>query len=160
MRQKYIIEKNEDNSSYIIKEFAEVDKDMFSLLCSEIFEAESLTQAVNEGAESVVPVIRTKNMYPPKPFAQKIAEALVELDRSEDQSSVEIFFDDKELIAPEKEEPEEETDSESAEIDELLEDEDLDEDHNEQEINNNDDVKNLTSSLKVAEDDSIATDEE
>jgi hypothetical protein len=156
MRQKYIIERNEENGGYIIKELAEVDKDMFSLLCSESFDADSMNDAIKDGLGSVVTIIRTKNMYPPMLFATKIAEALIDLDQSEDQHSVEIMFDDKELLALEKDEAEEELNDESAEIDELLEDEEV----NEPEINGDDDLKNLTSTLKISEDDSIATDEE
>jgi hypothetical protein len=158
MRQKYIIERNEENGGYIIKELAEVDKEMFSLLCSESFDADAINEAINDGTESLVAKIRTKNMYPPMLFAQKIAEALIDLDHSEDQHSVEIMFDDKELLALEKDEETEDLIDDTTEIDDLLEDEDVN--NQEQEIDGDDDLKNLTSTLKVSEDDSIATDEE
>jgi hypothetical protein len=156
MRQKYIIERNEDKGGYVIKEYAEVDKDMFSLLCSESIDAQSIGEAIQAGPEFVVAKIRTKNMYPPLPFAHKIAEALIELDRAEDQHSIEISFDDKELLVVEEQEADEDPNEESAEIDELLEDDDV----SEPEIDPKDDLKNITTSLKVADDDSIATDDE
>jgi hypothetical protein len=46
MRQKYLILKDPDNDRLILREFAEVDKEMFSLLCEESYPTESLQAAI------------------------------------------------------------------------------------------------------------------
>jgi len=94
MKQKYLILKGEDRKSIIIKEFAELDKDMLSLLCEETYDIKGIEAAVSGGKDAVVSAIRTSNMYPAGVYAEKIADSIITLYKSKDQDSVEVYFDD------------------------------------------------------------------
>ena len=160
MKQKYLILKGEDKKSLIIQEFAELDKDMLSLLCEETYDMKGIKSAVSEGKEAVVSAIRTSNMYPAGVYADKLADSVISLHNSKDQDSVEVFFDDFDLISTKNkktEEPEAEVAEETAEIDELIEEEDkYDEDFDEK----TDPVKKIDSSIKVDDDDSVELDDD
>ena len=156
MKQKYLILKGEDNKSIIIKEFAELDKEMLSLLCEETYDIKGIKSAVSGGKDAVVSAIRTSNMYPAGVYAEKIADSVITLCKSKDQDSVEVYFDDFDLISTkqkkaEKPKAEEEAEAaeESAEIDDLIKDDDkYDEDFDDKSIP----IKKIDSSIKVDDD--------
>ena len=149
MKQKYTIVKSDDNSKLIIQEFAELDKDVMSLLCEESYDFKAIKSAVKKGKEALINALRTPNMYPAKAYAEQIADSVKTLQASTDQNSMELFFDDFDYIAPirAKKKQKDAIEEEAAEIDELLEDE-FEEDYEEKpaiDINN--------PSLKVDEND-------
>ena len=119
-----------------------------------MYDAKIIRAAIKEGKETLIRVLRTKNMYPPGIYANQIADAVLSIFTGKEPDSVELFFDDIELINQEQEPPEilDELESESEEIDELLED-DYDENYDDKEA-----IKQ--SSLKVAEDEGADTDSE
>ena len=126
MKQKYSIHKDTDNKKLIIKEYAELDKEMLSLLCEESYEDVRVTSAIQNGPEALIRVLRTRNMYPPSAFVSRIAAAVVSLYDAGEEQSMEIVFDDKELFEKEEEivvEPETDVDADAENIDDLLEDE-------------------------------------
>ena len=88
MKQKYLILKGEDNKNIIIKEFAELDKDMLSLLCEQTYDIKGIKSAVSKGKDAVVSTIRTSNMYPAGVYAEKIADSVIALYKSKDQDSM------------------------------------------------------------------------
>lgn len=156
MKQKYTIMISDDNSKLIIQEFAELDKDIMSMLCEESYDYKTIKSAIKDGKESLISALRTPNMYPAKAYALKIADSVMTLQASPGQNSAELFFDDSDYIAKSRlkakkraaiEEAIEEEEEEAAEIDELLEDE-FDEDYDEKpSISTNNPL------LKVEEDD-------
>jgi hypothetical protein len=154
MRQKYVISKNDENDALTIKEFAEVDKELFSLLCEETFDGESVESAISAGKERLIAALRTANLYPPGAYADKIAEAVMKLYGPEEPQSMEIFFDDKEILAKSAEERQAQADieAETVEIDELLA-EDADEKPDESE-------GPVAPSIIIAKDDSLGVDED
>ena len=156
MRQKYMISKDNENDALTIKEFAEVDKEMFSLLCEETFDGKMIASAMAEGKENLIAKLRTANLYPPGIYADKIAEAVTQLYASEDTQSTEVFFDDKEILIRNAEEREAQADieAESAEIDELLE-EDADET-----LEADKAITDIKSPLKIAKDDSSSVEDD
>ena len=158
MRQKYLILKDPENDRLILREFAEVDKEMFSLLCEESYPMESLQAAIAEGPDALARVIRTHNMYPPGYYSQQICESIITLLQSDDQPSAELQFDDKAILrkAAEEEALLEEEDDEGVEIDNLLDDDD----ENADEFEEEEDLSNLSTSLKVAEDDSLEVEDD
>jgi hypothetical protein len=158
MRQKYLILKDPDNDRLILREFAEVDKEMFSLLCEESYPTESLQAAIAEGPDALARVIRTHNMYPPGYYSQQICESIITLLASADQPSAELQFDDKAILrkAAEEEALLEEDEDEGVEIDNLLNDDD----ENADEFEEEEDLSNLSTSLKVAEDDSLEVEDD
>ena len=92
MKQKYLIVKDDEKKQLIIREFAELDKDSFSPLCEETYDAAIIESSIKNGKEVLVSVLRTKNMYPPGFFAGKIADAIMEIFDSEEKQSMELFF--------------------------------------------------------------------
>ncbi len=151
-----MILKGEDKKNIIIKEFAELDKDMLSLLCEETYDIKTIKSAVSRGKEAVVSAIRTSNMYPAGVYAEKIADSVITLYKSKDQDSVEVFFDDFDLITTrkKKEEVVKAVEAETADIDELIDD-----DYKEG-IEDKPAINKIDSSLKVNDEDTTDMDEE
>ncbi len=149
MKQKYSILKDGGSNQLIIREYAELDKEILSLLCEETYENAAVKSAINAGKEAVIAALRTNNLYPPGIYAEKIADSVIDLYGSKGKKSVDLFFDDIELLTRKsKIEPVvEEIEDDSTDLDELLED-DFDETYQEK-----NEIKNLDSSFKIADDD-------
>jgi hypothetical protein len=124
MKQKYTILKDTQSHQLIIREYAELDKEVLSLLCEETYADETIQSAVKSGKTTLLETLRTKNLYPPAIYADKIADAVVALYASAGEESVDLFFDDVELLAgkPAPEAPAGEIDEEPSDLDELLDD--------------------------------------
>ena len=157
MKQKYSIHKDTGKQRLVIKEYGELNKEILSLLCEESYPEDRVQEAIKDGKEALVKVLRTRNMYPPGVFANSIADLVIALYSSEGEQSTEIMLDDKEFFeSNEMEAPPQEEDVESDEedIDSVLED-DIDEVYEEKKI-----IKDLKSTLKVADDDAADTDDD
>ena len=95
MKQKYLIFKNETSGNLTIQEFAELDKDMFSLICEETYEAQLIKTAMAEGKPKLIAKLRTPNLYPIAEYADKIADSVMEIYQQKDaEEPVELVFDD------------------------------------------------------------------
>ena len=66
MKQKYQIQLNRAENQIVIRENAELDKELMSLLCEERFAVAALEAARQDGPDALVAALRTKNLYPPK----------------------------------------------------------------------------------------------
>jgi len=169
MKQKYSIHKDTEKQRLVIKEYGELNKEILSLLCEEAYPEDVIQAAIKEGKEALINVLRTRNMYPPSVFANSIADLVIALYGSEGEQSTEIMLDDKEFFERNKTAvPREEVDVESDDddIDSVLDDElddeldddlddDIDEVYEEKKI-----LKDLKSTLKVADDDAADTDDD
>ncbi len=156
MRQKYAIIRDDEQKTLTVREFAELDKEMMSLLCEETYDQEKIAAALTEGPQGVINAIRTNNMYPPTLFAQAIAEAITGLLAEGGNPSAELFFDDKDLFNKDIVLPMEEIAAdvdEDVEVDDLLDD-DIDDDFEDDKV-----LKELKSSIQVADDDSNDVDD-
>ena len=49
MKQKYILSKSGDKKQLMLKELAEMDKDIFSVLCEETYNLRNIRSALSEG---------------------------------------------------------------------------------------------------------------
>lgn len=156
MKQKYLILKEKDNKLIKIQEFAELDKDKLSLLCEEAYDFKKIKSAISDGKDALILALRTKNMYPPGIYAEKIAMAVAELYKSKEKDSVELLFDDIELLAKNRKAVavSEQVEDDSTNIDELLED-DIDDSYEEKDA-----IKKIDSSLKIADDDFVDVDDD
>jgi len=139
MKQKYLILKNDEKTRLIIREFAELDKEIFSFLCEETFDHESVTSAIAIGEDALIATLRTKNLFPIGIYAKEIAAAVTEMYESGSDQSVELVFDDHDLMKKEQEEP-----SVDDDIDELLE-----EDTPLPDYDDKNEIENITYSLKI-----------
>jgi hypothetical protein len=148
MKQKYLILDDKENKQIKIQEFAELSKEMLSLLCEETYSYQTIKTAASAGKEELIAALRTNNMYPPGIYAEQIANAVLDLQKSKEKESVELFFDDVNLLSKSRDgmkvaEPLEE---EPADLDDMIED-DFDEPYAEK-----DEIKKIDSSLKIADD--------
>ena len=159
MKQKYTIIKDSKNKQLIIREFAELDKEILSLLCEETYEQKMIMAAIKSGKEHLISALRTNNLYPPGIYAEKIADAVKELYTTRGKESEDLFFDDLELLTrtsePKPRPVSEPADEQDEEIDDVIE-EDFDSDFDDDE----DQLKNLDSSLKIADDEYGDTNDE
>ena len=150
MKQKYTILKDNNNKQLIIREFAELDKEILSLLCEETYEQKVILAAIKSGKENLISTLRTNNLYPPGIYAKKIADAVIALYATRGKESEELFFDDLELLSrakkPQPPAAEEPVENQDEELDELLED-DFESDYEDENP-----LKKLDSSLKIADD--------
>ena len=111
MRQKYVISRNDDRNKLKIKEYAIIDKNLnkvassmlqkgdFSLLCEENYESEMIVSSISKGMDALVSILRTHNIFPIEPYISKIAGSVMALDDSSEEGSVELFFDDVDLVS-------------------------------------------------------------
>ena len=124
MKQKYTIVKDETKGGLTIQEHAELSKDLFSLICEESYDGETIQNAIRESKQNLIDTLRTPNLYPISEYIDRIAEEVMTLyDAGAEGGSgpVELFFDDVELFRKE-EVSEEMVSEESVEIEDLLED--------------------------------------
>ncbi|MGM0417366.1 MAG: hypothetical protein ACQEQS_01455 [Thermodesulfobacteriota bacterium] len=119
MKQKYLLEKQEDNS-LVVKEFGELEEGIFSLLCEEKFDREKLEKALQSNDRELMEALRTDNMFPPFSYAVKIAEAARGLYNEDSKENyTEILFDEIDMARKEKE-AEEGLESEDELLDDIL----------------------------------------
>ena len=149
MKQKYLIINDKENKQIKIQEYAELNKEMLSLLCEESYAYKTIKSAITAGPDSLISALRTNNLYPPGIYAEKIASAVTDLYKSKDQDSLELFFDDVNLLAKNRESAQitEQTEEDPADLDEVLED------SYEDTFADKGDLKKIDSSIKVAGDD-------
>jgi hypothetical protein len=163
MKHKYTIARDTEKNCLVLKEYGELDKEMMSFLCEASYNDDAVKAAIAAGKESLVSFIRTENIYPPNLYADKIADCVVMIyDSDNDSETTEITFNDLDWLTKDQEkfvredaiedveEIEEESDDD---INELLDD-DFEEDFGD------DDDLNLDSPLKIADDETGDFDEE
>jgi hypothetical protein len=156
MKQKFTIQKNDTEQQLIIRESAELDKDIMSLLCEVTFQADTIKNAMATGREALIAALRTRNMYPPRTYAEMIADAVQNLYQSKDSDTAELIFNDLDLLSHERASATvlDDIKEEAAEIDELLDD-DFDDDYEETA-----EIKKINSPIKIEDDTATDLDEE
>ncbi len=149
MKQKYLIINDKKNKQIKIQEYAELNKELLSLLCEEAYDYKTIKSAIAAGTDTLIAALRTNNLYPPGIYAEKIASAVTELLKSKDKESIELFFDDVNLLAKKRGSAKvtKQLEDDTADLDEMLDD-DYDET-----LEEKDDLKKIDSPLKVAGDD-------
>ncbi len=160
MKQKYEILRDDEKNQLIIREHAELDKDMMSLLCEQTYAQADVEEAIKNGPQALMNVLRTKNMYPPGYYVERIAASIVEVSGHGEKTSAELIFDDLEFLTREEQQTDVLTnimEDEDSDLDDLLEDEEnMDEDFEDNDIGN----IGSNSSLKIADDESMDIDDE
>jgi hypothetical protein len=111
MRQKYVLSRDDVKNKLKIREYAIIDKNLkkvassmlqnesFSFLCEEIYENEIIVRSISKGMNALIAILRTHNIFPIEPYSTKIAESVMELYNSSEDGSVELFFDDIDLVS-------------------------------------------------------------
>lgn len=123
MKQKYTILKDNQTDALTIQEYAELSKDLFSLICEESYDGDTIASAVKSDKKLLIDTLRTPNLYPISDYIDKIADTVMDLyENNQEQSGpVELVVDDVDLFKT-PEPPEEAAADESVEIEDLLED--------------------------------------
>jgi len=110
MIQKFAIFRDDENDILIIEEFAILDRvlkkndfrglnsEKFSFVCKEKYDGKKLETALSKDKNAIISFIRTNNMYPIGDYAAAIADSITNLYESESSKTVELIFDDQELL--------------------------------------------------------------
>lgn len=159
MKQKYVVLLDENTEKLAIQEYAELDKEMLSLLCEETYETHAIKDAMGRDRNALIQALRTHNMYPPGAYTERIADAVVEVFQSDGNTSAELFFEEKDLFeiqetvksSAEASEDEDE-DEDDVGVDELLDD-DISSDYEEKGL-----IKNLKKTIKTSDEDTSIDD--
>ncbi len=151
MKQKYSISKNIENQQIVINEYAELDKEIMSLLCTQTYDFETVEAAIQKGKDTLFRIVRNINFYPPYFYTNAISDTIIGLMRSDDNGPKELLFDDVDLLATEEPDMDDmdAVEDESDAIDELLDD-DIEETFDDDET-----LGNINSPLKIADDESL-----
>jgi len=157
MKQKYLVLLDNEAGKLAIQEYAELDKEMLSLLCEETYDAAAIKAAMEKDRNALIQALRTHNMYPPGTYTERIADAIIEMFQPGANSSAELFFEERDLFDPMVEavvnEPDDDEDEDTGiEVDDLLED-DIDDDFEEKGI-----IKDLKKSIKISDEDTSIDD--
>lgn len=149
MNHKYLIEKIPGKKEFVLKEFAELEKENFTLLNEETCPEEKIADAAAKGKDAMIAALRTPNMYPPDFFINKIIDSVLTMLDQNPVSSCEVLIDDVDLITKQrtKRKVSEPIEEEEPEIDDLLDD-DFEDDFDEKTR-----LKKTDSPLKIIDDD-------
>lgn len=111
MRQKYVISRNDTKNNLKIREYAIIEKNRnkrassmqqkgnFVFLYEETYESDIIVNSISKGKNALIATLRTNNMFPIKPYVIKIAESVTVLYNSPEEDSVELFFNDVDLVS-------------------------------------------------------------
>lgn len=151
MIQKFVILKNNETNKLIIREFADLEKNKFSLLCEETYDGETIESALKKGKKFLVSILRTVNLFPSGICAEKIADSVIDLYGSENKPSTEFIVNDLDMIEIKKVKPKPVNygKKKSEQINELLKNSD-----NESSVEQ-DELKNIHSAINISGDDSL-----
>lgn len=98
MKHKYVFGKDNDTGQLIIREYAELSKEIFTTVCESRCEVKQIEEAVAGGHEAVMAKMRNMNFFPPSSFLDRIAHGVTELITSGEQNAVEVYCDDSEFL--------------------------------------------------------------
>ena len=110
MRQKYRICQYKSNKKLNIQEFVVDEKntkrvsetmlrdDHFDLIAEQQYDADAIARCAADGCDAIMATLRTANLFPIAPYAQKIAESVLELAKNGSDRCIELFFDDNDLF--------------------------------------------------------------
>lgn len=157
MKQKYVVLLDNEIGKLAIQEYAELDKEMLSLLCEETYDTGAIKSAMSKDRNTLIQALRTHNMYPPGLYTERIADAIVEMFQPGANTSAELFFEEREMFNPIDAEDvsvsdDNDDEPDGVEVDDLLDD-NIDDDFEEKGI-----IKDLKKKVKMSGEDSDMAD--
>ena len=99
MKQRFLISRNTGGAKIVIKEYAELDKGMYSLLCEESYMVAAVEAALAKGPEQLLRLLRTESFFPTSFFAEKLIATLDDYIQQGRDGDVKIEADDTECIS-------------------------------------------------------------
>ena len=124
MEQRYVIEQDLDEGTFVLKEMAETDVGKFSILHQQSFDLAVIKEAAEAGVQPLVDVVRSHNFFPASFASKLLAEGIIAM-LAEGKATSKLNFCDNDALEGEEEEVVEELvtgEKEMVEIDKLLED--------------------------------------
>ena len=109
MEQKYVVELDKEQNRLIIREFAALEKEIFSLLYEETYDTETIKAAIEDGENAVLDVLRTPTLYPVRSNARQLARCVMDLFQTGSPQAMEIFIDEKDLLRQKEEDMEDDS---------------------------------------------------
>jgi hypothetical protein len=146
MKQRFSISRSIGGEKIVIKEYAELDKGAFTLLCEESYEVETVEAALEKGSHLVIALLRTESLFPTNYFAEKLTAGLMDYIKQGGSDLVTIDADDSECISSSSKEVPGEV---NGSVDGLLE---VDGDDI---IDDDEPVEKLEAPIKIAEDETL-----
>jgi|SaaInl8_200m_RNA_FD_contig_61_1294542_length_822_multi_3_in_0_out_0_2 hypothetical protein len=98
MKYKFSIIKDSNEKNLIVKEYAEADNDIYSLLFEQTYGQEKIETAIQLGTQELFSTIFSNSFFPAKTYADKILESITELYNSDTNKSIDLSFDDKDFL--------------------------------------------------------------
>ncbi|MBW1867672.1 MAG: hypothetical protein JRI38_08065 [Deltaproteobacteria bacterium] len=98
MKQKYIIKKDDTQNTLVIKEYAELDKEITSFMGEQEYDREDIIRGIAGGSDELVKAIRNHDFYPPQLIADKIAEKITEIYDADINEAVELLLNDVDFL--------------------------------------------------------------
>ena len=111
MLQRYDIARDDRTNRLLIKEFAVLEtksrklidyipvKEDYSLLLEISYDGDKIRETIREGQKALITELRTKNFFPIYPCIESIAQKVTDVFNDGDQSTYEVFFDDRTLLS-------------------------------------------------------------
>lgn len=122
MQHKYIISKSDNKQKLVIKEFAELEKNIFTLVYESFYDADAVQSALATDNQAVISTLRTDHMFPTTRQMSSILNAVTTMYTGDGQDSMELLFDDIDSFLEEQAalESEEKVVAEQSEIETLI----------------------------------------
>lgn len=111
MRQRYHISKEGMANDLVIREYAVIGKakksssvsspfeDEYVFIYQENYNGDTIKTSISKGRADLIATLRTDNLFPAGLMAVEIADSVIELYLLPEDRSVELSFDDVELLA-------------------------------------------------------------
>jgi len=124
MEQKYVVELDKEKNRLTIREYAALEKEIFSLLYEETYDTAEIESTIEDGENAVLDALRTPTLYPVRPNAQQLVKCVLNLFQADDPQATEIFIDEKDLLGQQEEEMEDDSEDpvedKEEELDEVI----------------------------------------
>ncbi len=155
MIHKFSVSKDPESDVLTIREFAEVDTDIFSLTCVQTYPGETIRRALATSGDTPIHILRTRTFFPTRDHAEQLLRIVSALYDGGSADTLETTVDDAKFLSvePKKSVPAvaDEEESDESDLDELLDD-DLGDDYDEEDL--------PLDSLKIVDDDDVDVDED
>ncbi len=98
MKQRFSISRDTGGEKIVIMEYAELDKGVYSLLCTEAYAVAALEAVLDKDSAQIMAALRTQSFFPTQYCAEKLVTTLRDYIREGAHDPVKFDTDDSECI--------------------------------------------------------------
>ena len=124
MEQKYVVELDKAQNRLTIREYAALEKEIFSLLYEETYIIAEIEAAIEDGENAVMAALRTPTLYPVRSNARQLARCVLDLFQADDPQPMELFVNEKDLLGQQEEDmndrPDELVENNAEDLDKII----------------------------------------